>query len=282
MINTNLLSIIKSTISEKKKITFMIGAGVSQDSGIPTFRGKEGYWVKGSKNYTPQEMATHSMFAREPEEVWKWYLYRKGIMSKANPNSNHYILADLENLLSDSFVLISQNIDGLHSRAGISEARTYNIHGNLNYVRCGRECTEELFGFPNVFDFSGRDINMITEHERSALKCPKCGHIVRPHVLWFDECYDENFYKIDTVISMAEQTGILFILGTSGATTLPQMVAQTVLRNGGNAVEVNIDRSLFSDTLDIHKNGHTFNMKSDIFLENLKKEIITILGESSN
>src|SRR5512146_652775 len=87
------------------RVLVLTGAGVSAESGIPTFRGKEGYWVVGSRNYVPQEMATLEMFRRNPEEVWRWYLYRFGVVRHAQPNAGHRALAALEEALQDRFTL---------------------------------------------------------------------------------------------------------------------------------------------------------------------------------
>jgi NAD-dependent deacetylase len=118
-----------------ERLVFLTGAGISAESGIPTFRGEEGYWTIGSKVYQPQEMATWSNFSQMPLEVWRWYLYRRAICHHAEPNPAHLALADLEKNFGDGFTLVTQNVDGLHLRAGNSFARTYQIHGNIDYMR---------------------------------------------------------------------------------------------------------------------------------------------------
>jgi NAD-dependent deacetylase len=108
-------------ISNANHVLVLTGAGISADSGIPTFRGKEGYWTIGSKNYHPQELARLSAFRQMPDEVWSWYLYRREICNKAEPNPSHYALVELETLLTAAgrkFTLVTQNVDGLHLRAG--------------------------------------------------------------------------------------------------------------------------------------------------------------------
>src|SRR5919205_1139494 len=117
------------------RVIALTGAGISAESGIPTFRGKEGYWVVGPKNYMPLEM-----FERSPEEVWRWYLYRFGVCRGAQPNAGHRALVALERALGDRFHLVTQNIDGLHLRAGATPARTSCIHGDAAFVRCADGC----------------------------------------------------------------------------------------------------------------------------------------------
>ena len=118
------------------RVVALTGAGISAESGIPTFRGAEGFWVVGSRNYMPQEMATHAMFLMEPGEVWRWYLHRFGVVRHAAPNAGHEALVRLERALGERFTLVTQNIDGLHRRAGASAERTYCIHGDAAWVRC--------------------------------------------------------------------------------------------------------------------------------------------------
>ena len=122
--------------SRQGNLCVLTGAGISAESGIPTFRGKDGYWVVGSRNYMPEEMATARMFERQPEEVWRWYLYRFGICHKFAPNPAHHALVELERHCGERFRLVTQNIDGLHRRAGSTHERTYCIHGDSAWVRC--------------------------------------------------------------------------------------------------------------------------------------------------
>ena len=271
MLSTQLIEKLKSCFNTEKKITFLVGAGISADSGIPTFRGQDGYWTIGSQNYHPQEMATNRMFQVNAQEVWKWYLYRKSIVAVAEPNPIHYFLKELEDLLPNQFALITQNVDGLHKRAGSSFDKMFAIHGDLNYIRCSESCTDELIPFPEKIDLKNRDQHTITEQEWKLLHCPKCGELTRPHVLWFDEYYDEKYYKFDSSKKIAKNTGILFILGTSGATNLPMQVASDVLSYDGFVVEVNTDESHFSELLENNENGLIIRCRSSLFLEELVK-----------
>jgi NAD-dependent deacetylase len=104
---------------DSKTLVVMTGAGISAESGIPTFRGKEGYWTVGAREYHPQEMATFSMFSSEQEEVWSWYLYRRGVCRGAAPNAGHQAVVKMEQALGDRFLFLSQNVDGQHLRADL-------------------------------------------------------------------------------------------------------------------------------------------------------------------
>ena len=271
--NERILEQLKTSIKNNKKISFLVGAGISADSGIPTFRGKDGYWVSGSKNYKAQEIGTFKMFQTAPREVWKWFLFRKSVTEAAKPNQSHIKLKEIEDLLGDNFALISQNVDSLHRKAGNFEERTYLIHGDFDFVRCSNECSKELFPFPKEINLQNRDKDIITEDEWELLRCPKCGKDLRPHVLWFDEYYNEKYFRKDTVLRISKNTGLLFVLGTSGATTLPQAIVESVLARNGMVVEINIDESYFSKILEHKKNGILIRQTSTTFLNELSQEL---------
>ena len=278
MIEKRIIDQLRLCIENKEKVSFLVGAGVSAESGIPTFRGKDGFWVSGSKNYKAQEIGTFKMFTQEPAEVWKWFLYRKSITEAAKPNQSHVMLKEIEDTLKDQFALISQNVDGLHRKAGNSEERTFLIHGDLDYVRCYRECSTELYPFPKDISLTNRDKDVITQEEWDALQCPKCNGILRPHVLWFDEFYDEEYFKMLTVRKISKETGILFILGSSGATGLPIMVTRNVIAKKRMVVEVNLEHSYFSEYIEETDDGIIFIGKSNPFLTELNTEIKNIMA----
>lgn len=273
MINERIIERIQYCLRKDKRISFLVGAGISAESGIPTFRGKDGYWISGSKNYKAQEIGTKRFFNIASHEVLKFYLYRKSITQFAEPNQSHIMLKEIEDVLDDKFALISQNVDSLHKKAGSSEEKTFLIHGDHDFMRCGDECSSELYPFPKDIELKNRKKNQLTEEEIKILKCPKCGEDLRPHVLWFDEYYNEKFFKKDTVLRISKETGILFILGTSGETTLPQVIAKNVLAKSGMVVEINIADSYFSELLKNKKNGIIIRSESSPFLTELKKEI---------
>ena len=219
-------------------VVALTGAGVSAASGIPTFRGQEGYWTVGSEHYTPQEMATFEMFQRHPEAVWGWYLYRRGVCLAAMPNAAHRALVELEQALGERFVLLTQNVDGLHLRAGNSDQRTLQVHGNIHWMRCARECGQGPLRLPA--SVTARPAGEpLRDAERPPFCCAHCGGWMRPHVLWFDETYDEERYRFQSALRAAAQAAMLLVIGTSGATTLPMAAAELAARSG--AVILNVD-----------------------------------------
>ena len=246
-----LASILEGVRRARGRVVVLTGAGISAESGIPTFRGTDGYWVVGSRNYMPEEMATRAMFDRSPEEVWRWYLYRFGLCRFAQPNAGHAALVRLESLLGERFTLVTQNIDGLHRRAG--SKRVFCIHGDAAYVRCAAECGVGLLELPE-FPPRGKD-DPFTGAERERLTCLDCGGWLRPHVLWFDEYYDEPYYRMESTVRAAEQADLLLVVGTSGATNLPTQVARIVFARAAALVDVNPEPNPFAELAERSPNG---------------------------
>ena len=239
-----LSAILERVKAARGRVLALTGAGISAESGIPTFRGKDGYWVVGSRNYLPQEMATQGMFQRSPEEVWRWYLYRFGVCRHALPNEGHRALAALDHALGDRFHLVTQNIDGLHLRAGATPQRTSHIHGDASWVRCADGCTAELVAMPDMGERDGE--TPFTDADRATLSCPRCRGWLRPHVLWFDECYDEENYRMHTALRAAGAADLLLVVGTSGATNLPSQIGDIAWRRGIAMVDVNPEDNPFA------------------------------------
>ena len=158
------------------RILVITGAGVSAESGIPTFRGKNGYW----RNLDPAKLATPEAFARGPELVWQWYRERREHIRAAKPNAAHEAITRLS-VLVPAFLLVTQNVDDLHARTGIAKEKIVQIHGDIFVTRCSR-CGEQ-----------GPDR---AENEELP-RCPACGAMMRPGVVWFGEQLDSA--KIDMV-----------------------------------------------------------------------------------
>ncbi len=244
--------IIKQVYNKKNRnlFTFLTGAGISADSGIPTYRGTDGIWVKGTKYHKPEEFGTFKYFKENPEEVWQYSLFRKKMFEDVSPNESHNQIVEIENFLNDKFHLITQNIDNLHRRAG--SKRIYEIHGNNREIKCSNGC-KGIHYLPDVITGKKIDEDLI-EKEIELLKCKECGNWMRPNILWFDEYYDERTNKKFSSLKIAKKSGILFIVGTSGATNLPMRIAETTLKFGGTIVDINTEDNLFSELIRDKKN----------------------------
>lgn len=228
-----------------KPIVFLTGAGVSAESNIPTFRGPEGYWTVGSTNFHPTELATNQAFAEMPEAVWCWYLYRRSVCRRALPNPAHLALVSLEQKLGDRFLLVTQNVDGLHLRAGNSLARTYQVHGNIDYMRCWNECSTDVYPIPLEVGDLDRG-QTLSDRQQQLLICPRCGGRARPHVLWFDECYDEERFRFHSSLKAAMECGALISVGSSGTTNLPTQMIQGAAARGAIVVDINPERGPYA------------------------------------
>jgi NAD-dependent deacetylase len=224
----------------------LTGAGVSAESGIPTFRGKEGYWTIGAREYQPQELATFEAFEAMPWEVWAWYLYRRGVCQGAAPNASHHALVRLATAMPDRFALVTQNVDGLHRRAGSPDATTFGIHGDISQMRCAASCVRDRWPIPDAVPALARGEAVAPEH-RALLICPRCHGLARPHVLWFDESYDEDRYHLDTVRELAQRAALVIVAGTSGQTNLPWQVVRLAEAAGATIVDVNPDDNPFGE-----------------------------------
>lgn len=227
-------------------LLFMTGAGISAESGIPTFRGEEGFWTVGSANYQPMQLATNAAFCQMPDDIWAWYLYRRSICNAAQPNPAHLALARLEQTLGDRFLLVTQNVDGLHRRAGNSPDRIFEVHGNINQMRCWNECSLTPMAIPDGIGPKERH-QPLTETEKTLLVCPRCGGPSRPHVLWFDECYDEERFRFESSLRAVSNAGALVTVGSSGATNLPMQMAHLASRNGALIVDINPEANPFAE-----------------------------------
>jgi NAD-dependent deacetylase len=164
---TEALQIVRARLQSAQRVTVLTGAGVSAASGVPTFRGAGGLW----RNYQAQQLATPEAFARDPQLVWEWYAWRRQVIAECSPNSAHAAIARWSE--RSGFTLITQNVDGLHERAGTRNMVRY--HGSIWILKCWNGC--------GAADWEDVSIPLIPLPPR----CPACGGLARPGVVWFGE-----------------------------------------------------------------------------------------------
>ena len=244
-LDSRIFELAREALAAGGPIVFLTGAGISAESGIPTFRGAEGYWRVGSRNYHPQELATRAAFDEMPEEVWAWYLYRRGVCRAARPNDAHRAIVRGEEGLGDRFLLVTQNVDGLHLRAGNSPARTYQVHGNTDYLRCEDE-HPRIRPIPEAIPVDWPKAKKLGPQEVAILRCCSHARLARPHVLWFDESYDEPLFRFESSLAAALGAAMVVVVGTSGSTTLPTHMVEVAARRGIPLVCINQDESPFT------------------------------------
>jgi len=264
--------IISEILTRKNKnyITVLTGAGISAASGIPTYRGTDGIWIKGTEFHKPEVFGTLRFFLQHPEKVWQYTLFRKQMMEKALPNSGHVALYKFEEKLGNTFNIITQNTDNLHRKVGHSNL--FEIHGNYREVLCSLNC-DIVLPFPPEVKSKGIDEDL-TPQEIEMLKCPECGHWLRPNILWFDETYSNKRHHFREVLKIAKNSGLLFVIGTSGSTNIPLELVKTTLKYGGYVINVNIENNAFSNTISSYKKGLFLKADSSTFLH----ETLTIIN----
>ena len=216
-------------IESSNYIIAFTGAGVSAESGVPTFRGKNGLWEK----YDPTKLATPEAFMENPKRVWEWYKWRMEIIAKAKPNPAHIVLAKMEEK-GIVKAIITQNVDGLHQRAGAKNV--VELHGNIWRVKCvNKECNYRT--------------KLSKPPEQIPPKCPKCGNLLRPDVVWFGEPLPRRAWE--HAVSEANQADLVIVVGTSGVVQPAAMIPLIVKHQGGRVVDVNIEETAYKDIADL-------------------------------
>jgi len=217
------------------------------------------------------ELATRAAFERMPREVWQWYLHRLAVCDRADPNPGHLALSRLEKAIGDRFTLITQNVDGLHLQAGNTPERTLEIHGNIRHMRGISPGSTQRHPVPPSLRVREQNLPL-TDVEYRLLATPE-GVAARPHVLWFDECYDEARYRADTAIQKSAACDILIVVGTSGATQLPLQCCAIAAHRGARLIDINPEPNPFRDFIEPHPLGSW----SDAPAEDLLPELVDVL-----
>lgn len=211
-----ILPALAARLRDARRVAVLTGAGASAESGISTFRDTEGLWAR----FNPEEVATRAAFRRDPKRVWAWYAERRHNVARSRPNAGHLALAELERHVP-AFTLVTQNIDGLHRRAG--SERVVELHGNIARVKC--------------FD---EDVVVALESEPEAEGpplCPRCGGYLRPDVVWFGEMLPME--ALAEAIHAAQTCDVFLSVGTSGIVEPAASLPFEALRGGATVVEVN-------------------------------------------
>ncbi len=213
-------------LKSASNVAILTGAGVSAESGVPTFRGKEGLW----KNFRPQELATPEAFKKDPAMVWEWYDWRRGLIAPLKINVAHQVIASMEKRYSN-FTLITQNIDDLHNKAG--SKNIIELHGNIWKVRC----TEE---------------GIVSRNDNTPLNpCPpycECGAMLRPHVVWFGEMLNGD--DLEAAQKAAMNADVFITAGTSSLVQPAASFSTLARHNGAYTIEINPEETALSGYFD--------------------------------
>ena len=225
------LGLVRHKLSTARSVTVLSGAGISADSGVPTFRGADGLW----KQYRAEELATPDAFARDPRLVWDWYNWRRELIATKRPNPAHDAVASMEQRF-EQFWLITQNVDGLHRDAG--SQRLSEIHGNIwkvRYTRC-RDVSEN------------RDVPIAM-----LPLCRSCGGLLRPHIVWFGESLAEE--DLEKSAAALQSSDVCLIIGTSGLVYPAAGFGAIAKQAGAFIVEINLDSTPHSNLADATLQG---------------------------
>ena len=216
---------VSDKLHQAKKIVFVTGAGISQESGIPTFRGNDGLWRK----YDPMKLATIDAFYQDPKLVWEWYEDRRKNIIAAKPNEGHRAIANLAKF--KDVCVLTQNIDGLHQRAG--SRNVLELHGSIITIKC------------TVCNFKDKITNSFSEIPPLC----KCGNILRPDVVWFGEPLPQDVWE--EAMMQASLCDVMVVAGTSLSVSPANMLPIYAKQNGALIIEVNPEETPMSGSMDL-------------------------------
>lgn len=240
MESNSALQEIKDRLVKAKSVTVLTGAGISADSGVPTFRGADGLW----KNYRAEELASPEAFERDPKLVWEWYNWRRELIATKSPNAAHIALVELEKQI-DRFWLITQNVDGLHPAAG--SKKLSEIHGNIWKVRC-TDCGRVE---------GNHDVPIaILPH------CTTCRGLLRPHIVWFGESLDSE--DLRNCHEALRSCDLFLIIGTSGTVYPAASFGPVAKEQGAFVAELNLDPTPNSGLVDVTVQGRAKDLVPEL------------------
>lgn len=226
-------------IKASERLVVLTGAGVSKESGVPTFRDAlDGLWAQ----HDPMRLATPQAFAATPKLVWDFYEHRRKLMRPAQPNPAHKVLAELERRYA-TLQIITQNVDDLHEQAG--STRIIRLHGRISANKCSKNCQ----GDPTPIDVS----KLQWDHERDVPRCPRCGAYVRPDVVWFGEMLPLD--QLDAAKAASAQADLMLVIGTSGVVMPASEMPRITRRAGGKVIEINPVESEITPVADLWLGG---------------------------
>ena len=242
-------------IRNAQTIVFLTGAGISAESGVPTFRDAQtGLWA----TYRPEELATPEAFYRNPELVWSWYEWRRNLIAQASPNPAHRTIAWVEKLFKNVWV-VTQNVDNLHREAG--STRILELHGNIFHTICSA-CRYDM----NKLRY---------EKGKGIPRCPQCGGLSRPDVVWFGEPLPSDV--LSKAWALSETCDMMFVVGTSAVVQPAASLPFVALQNDGYVVEINPNHTILSSAAHL-----TFRMKAVPFFEHLRTQLKNIIAPNNS
>ncbi len=221
-------------VASASRLTVLTGAGVSAASGVPTFRGTGGLW----RSYRPEDLATPDAFRRNPRLVWEWYDWRRQVIARCQPNAAHAVLARWSR--RPGFTLVTQNVDGLHERAGTRHV--IRFHGSIWDLRCAGGCG----GAPPTWHDETVPLAVLPP------RCPACGGLARPAVVWFGEAIDPAVWEQALASTACD---VFLTVGTSAVVYPAAALVHEAKHRGAATVEINLEGTPASDVVDLALQG---------------------------
>lgn len=236
LVKPDVIAAAADALARARRVVVSTGAGMSKESGIPTFRdAMEGLWAE----FDPQELATEQGFRANPRRVWSWYAWRRRRVAEAAPHAGHFAVTELQRLLP-SVTVVTQNVDGLHAVAGSEDV--VELHGNIRRLRC-LDAGHRLDG-----EIPGED-----DAERDPPPCPSCGSPLRPDVVWFGEMLPKQ--AVERAWDDARRCDALVLVGTSGTVWPAADLPHIARSNGAFVVEVNPEPSELTGIANVFLQG---------------------------
>ena len=251
------LDLLADHLTANARVTVLTGAGVSAASGVPTFRGEEGLW----KQHRPEQLATPEAFARDPRLVWEWYDWRRQRIAACRPNRAHEVLAAWSERYTD-FTLITQNVDGLHERAG-----THNVlrmHGSIWEVACWTRCAA------SPLRWQGETVPLPVIPPR----CSHCDGLIRPGVVWFGEAIEPGILMR---CREATRCDVFLTIGTSAVVNPAASLVQEALERGAYTAEINLEATPASSLVD-----HALRGPAEIILAAVNERLGRLCGSGGS
>ena len=227
-------------LREASSVAALTGAGISAESGIPTFRGAGGLW----REFRAEDLATPEAFARDPRLVWEWYDWRRGLIARAEPNDGHRALVELAQRV-ERFTLITQNVDGLHDRAGSRDV--LKVHGDIWMVRCtacGRQTRDDRVPLPEL-----------------PPRC-ECGGLLRPGVVWFGEPLPDDVWR--DAERATRQAEVFLVIGTAAVVYPAAGLVPLAKAAGAKVIEINLDETPYSAQVDCSLRGRAGELLPEV------------------
>lgn len=259
-----------TVLARAKRVFALTGAGVSAESGVPTFRGDQGLW----RQYRPEELATPEAFARDPLLVWEWYAWRQGMVRDCEPNPGHFALVRMEDEWPE-FLLVTQNVDGLHRRAG--SRRILEMHGNIFKARGATETSPSCEAVRQAHAERGSDTIgawwTVQDFRVGGTLPPacSCGGLLRPHIVWFGEQLDPDV--VGEAFSEAGRADVLLSIGTSSQVAPANRLAAIAAGTGARVIEINPQATSASNAADIVLRGASGEVLPHLLDAALKRRV---------